>query len=75
MRSPVWQATTGHWPTCDYGRRSIARRIDTIHTSAQDLDAVTRHAVFDTPLARVASDHLPVFVDIDPSQGCREVRA
>ncbi|MEV0391979.1 hypothetical protein [Polymorphospora rubra] len=68
VRSPVWQATTGHWPTCDYGRRGIARRIDTIHASTHVFDAVTRHAVFDTPLARAASDHLPVFVDIDLTQ-------
>ncbi|KUJ45425.1 endonuclease/exonuclease/phosphatase family protein [Micromonospora maris] len=64
-RSP-WKATTGHWPTCPYGVRGIARRVDTIHATQPVLRAVRSLTVVDNPTTRAASDHLPVTVDLDP---------
>ncbi|GIJ13031.1 endonuclease/exonuclease/phosphatase family protein [Micromonospora andamanensis] len=64
-RSP-WKATTGHWPTCPYSARGIARRIDTIHATDPVLPAVRSLTVIDTPVTRAASDHLPVAVDLNP---------
>ncbi|WP_428963048.1 endonuclease/exonuclease/phosphatase family protein [Micromonospora fluostatini] len=62
-----WQATTGHWPSCPYSVRGIARRIDMVHATAPVLRAVSGVAVVDTPVSRAASDHLPVVVDLDPA--------
>jgi endonuclease/exonuclease/phosphatase family metal-dependent hydrolase len=55
-------ATAGHYP----GDPHPPRRIDRIYATADvPREAITAVAVIDTPLAREASDHLPVIVDID----------
>jgi endonuclease/exonuclease/phosphatase family metal-dependent hydrolase len=58
-----WQATTGHWPGARYG----PRRIDAVRVNGAMLPALRRHQVVDTELTRLASDHLPVVVTIDPN--------
>jgi endonuclease/exonuclease/phosphatase family metal-dependent hydrolase len=58
-----WQATIGHWPGESYG----PRRIDAVRVNGRMLPALRRHEVVDTEPTRLASDHLPVVVTIDPA--------
>jgi endonuclease/exonuclease/phosphatase family metal-dependent hydrolase len=60
VRAP-WQATTGHHPADAFGQRAH-RRIDQVYASDDMRDRLVGHEVIDTPLARQASDHLPVVV-------------
>jgi endonuclease/exonuclease/phosphatase family metal-dependent hydrolase len=63
----LWQATCGHYPGDGYGSQGIMRRIDAIRVTRQVVPALRSHQVTDTPLARRASDHLPVSVSYDPA--------
>jgi endonuclease/exonuclease/phosphatase family metal-dependent hydrolase len=62
-----WQATCGHYPGDGYGSQGIRRRIDAIRVTRPVVPALRSHQVTDTPLARTASDHLPVSVSYDPA--------
>ena len=63
-----WQATAGHWPTCEYGRHGIRRRLDIIRATGAMLPALVSLEVHRTELALSASDHLPVAVSYDPDR-------
>jgi endonuclease/exonuclease/phosphatase family metal-dependent hydrolase len=62
-----WQPTTGHHPDDVYAARGIQRRIDAVRVTADLAPAVRAHRVLDSPLARQASDHLPVTVEYLPA--------
>lgn len=66
LRAP-WQATCGYFPGDGYGSRGIRRRIDAIRVTTPVLPALRSHQVYDTPAARLASDHLPVAVEYAPA--------
>lgn len=63
LRAP-WQPTTGYWPGDRY--TGIDRRIDQIRVSRRVAPALRSYHVTDTPQARRASDHLPVYVEYAP---------
>jgi endonuclease/exonuclease/phosphatase family metal-dependent hydrolase len=67
LRAP-WQPTVGHYAEDGYGARGILRRIDAVRVTRQVAPALRAYRVTDTPLARSASDHLPVSVDYVPAQ-------
>ncbi|MFJ2175982.1 endonuclease/exonuclease/phosphatase family protein [Streptomyces sp. NPDC087851] len=64
-----WHPTVGHW---EDGRGDPdpwgERRIDLILVTRPVAPALVRYATHSTPAAKEASDHLPVWVDIDPSE-------
>lgn len=62
LRAP-WQTTVGYWEDDPYGQR----RIDIIRTTAEVVPALRGYEVADTPMARIASDHLPVTCVLDPA--------
>lgn len=67
LRAP-WQPTVGYYPEDGYAARGILRRIDAIRVTRQVVPALRTYHVTDTPLARSASDHLPVSVEYVPAQ-------
>jgi endonuclease/exonuclease/phosphatase family metal-dependent hydrolase len=67
LRAP-WQPTVGYYAEDGYGTRGILRRIDAIRVTRQVAPALRAYHVADTPLARGASDHLPVSVEYVPAQ-------
>ncbi|MFD9966157.1 endonuclease/exonuclease/phosphatase family protein [Amycolatopsis sp. NPDC058986] len=68
-----WQPTTGHWRG-DAADPYPQRRIDRVHCTADVVSALRGYEVGDTELARTASDHLPVVVDLDPAAITRSTR-
>jgi endonuclease/exonuclease/phosphatase family metal-dependent hydrolase len=67
LRAP-WRPTTGHHPDDPYGAHGVSRRIDAVRVTHHLLGALAAYHVADSPLARAASDHLPVAVDYTPSR-------
>ena len=67
LRAP-WQPTVGYYPEDGYAARGIMRRIDAVRVTSQVVPALRAYHVTDTPLARSASDHLPVSVEYVPAQ-------
>jgi len=57
--------TTGYWPVDD---PLPPRRFDTIRVTNEVAPALCGYEVFDNPLSRSASDHLPVVVTYDPAK-------
>ncbi|GEM_PF-733309 len=62
-----WQATAGHHPVCEFGQRGVQRRIDAVFATDDVVPVLRGYEVVDTAMTRVASDHLPVVVTLDPS--------
>jgi endonuclease/exonuclease/phosphatase family metal-dependent hydrolase len=62
-----WHPTAGHHPDDVYGEHGVRRRIDGIRVTGQLAAAMRAHHVTDSPLAREASDHLPVTVEYLPT--------
>lgn len=64
-----WQATVGHWEDGKgdpdpWGKR----RIDLVLATRPVVSALRRYTTCTSPAAKIASDHLPVICEIDPSK-------
>lgn len=57
--------TAGYWPVND---PLPPRRFDAIRVTEEVVPALCAYEVFDTPLSRSASDHLPVVATYDPAR-------
>ncbi|MFI6281640.1 endonuclease/exonuclease/phosphatase family protein [Streptomyces sp. NPDC050988] len=64
-----WQPTVGHW---EDGKGDPdpwgARRIDLILATRPVAPALTAYQAHRSPTAEEASDHLPVYIDVEPSK-------
>lgn len=65
LKAP-FQPSTGHHRLDEFGQRGVSRRIDQVYATANLVPGLHDYEVVDTPLARQASDHLPVLVSFAP---------